>query len=220
MNERIKSIAEAATLLFLRQGYAKTQISHIAKAVGVSVGTIYLDFSGKKEIMQFILKSTIDPKFPERDFERPITDGLFAGLEQEIIQTLERTSADFAAPLENRTVGNCFRSMVEDAFDMLSRYAAGCLFIEKNQFDFKVLAVHYKTYRQKFFETVVKYLQLFMETGELRPLEHVELSAMLIIELLSWWAMDMRYTSFETNIISPELAKQVCLDNILHAYQR
>ena len=50
MNERIKSIASAATTLFLQQGYAKTQISHIAKAVGISVGTIYHDFTGKEEI--------------------------------------------------------------------------------------------------------------------------------------------------------------------------
>ena len=50
VNERIKSIADEATYLFLQQGYSKTQISHIAKAVGVSVGTIYLDFTGKKEI--------------------------------------------------------------------------------------------------------------------------------------------------------------------------
>ena len=54
MNQRIQAIADAATKLFLQQGYAKTQISHIAKAVGVSVGTIYLDFTGKKEIMQFV----------------------------------------------------------------------------------------------------------------------------------------------------------------------
>ncbi len=40
MNDRIKAIADAATLLFLQQGYSKTQISHIAKAAGISVGTI------------------------------------------------------------------------------------------------------------------------------------------------------------------------------------
>lgn len=50
MNDRIKSITDAAACLFLQQGYSKTQISHIAKAVGVSVGTIYLDFTGKRKL--------------------------------------------------------------------------------------------------------------------------------------------------------------------------
>lgn len=63
MSSHINAIADAATFLFLQQGYAKTQISHIAKAVGVSVGTIYLDFTGKKEIMHFILKRMMEPEF-------------------------------------------------------------------------------------------------------------------------------------------------------------
>lgn len=41
MSDRIKSITDAATYLFLQQGYSKTQISHIAKAVGVSVGFVF-----------------------------------------------------------------------------------------------------------------------------------------------------------------------------------
>ncbi len=89
MNSRIQTIIDAATMLFLRQGYSKTQISHIAKKVGVSVGTIYLDFAGKKEIMHFVLKCVIDPDFINHEFNRPITDDLFNDLENEIIDLLE-----------------------------------------------------------------------------------------------------------------------------------
>lgn len=64
-----------------------------------------------------------------------------------------------------------------------------------------------------------EYLAAFIESGKVRPLEQIELSTMLIIEILSWWAMDIRYTSFETQDISPELAKKVCIDNILSAYK-
>ena len=102
MSDRIKSITDAATYLFLRQGYSKTQISHIAKAVGVSVGTIYLDFAGKKEIMHFVLKCTIDPAFINQNFERPITDDLFVGLENDIIAVFEKIGSDFAKHLVNK----------------------------------------------------------------------------------------------------------------------
>ena len=40
----------------------------------------------------------------------------------------------------------------------------------------------------------------------------------MIIEILSWWAMDIRYTSFETQSVPLELAKQICMDNIVSAY--
>lgn len=219
MNERIKAIADAATYLFLQQGYSKTQISHIAKAVGISVGTIYLDFTGKKEIMHFILKCTLNPEFINRDFDRPITDDLFAGLENDIVEVFEKTGNDFAKHLTDNAADYTLEALVSDAFDMLSQYAVGCLFIEKNQFDFKFLAEHYKQYRKRFLETMTQYMAAFIKRGIVRPLEHLELSTTLIIEILSWWAMDIHYTSFETQDISPSIAKKLCLDNIVSAYQ-
>lgn len=220
MQQRIKDIADAATRLFLQQGYAKTQISHIAKAVGVSVGTIYLDFAGKREILHFILKCTVDPGFMDRELERPITDALFTGLDDEIIALFERSGKEFAAHLQSGIANYSFEALVSDAFDLLARYAAGCLFIEKNQFDFPDLAQHYRAYRRKFLDTMAAYMRAFIDQGTIRPLEHLELSTTLIVEILSWWAMDIRYVSFETNDIPADLAKQICMDNLIAAYKR
>lgn len=219
LNTRIKAITEVATYLFLRQGYARTQISHIAKAIGVSVGTIYHDFTGKKEIMHFVLKCTIDPEFFNQEFERPITDDLFAGVEDEIVSLLENTIKDFEKHLENDGDGYSLEALISDAFDLLARYAVGCLFIEKNQFEFKFLADHYKTHRKKFLDTMSKYLTIFINNGTVRPMEHLELSTTLIVEILTWWAMDRQYTSFETSDMPLELAKKICLDNIISAYK-
>lgn len=216
MDKRIQKIADAAVRLFLSQGYAKTQINHIAKAVGVSVGTIYLDFAGKKEIMHFILKCTVSPSFMDRDFDRPITDDLFDGIENEIINLFDELGKEFESNLGNNDYS--FEDLISDTFDMFSRYAVGCLFIEKNRFDFKRLADHYTAYRKKFLKDMMHYIERFIEKGTVRPLENIELSITLIIEILSWWAMDIRYTSFETRDIPAELAKKTCLDNIIHAY--
>lgn len=220
MNQRIERIADAATRLFLQQGYAKTQISHIARAAGVSVGTIYLDFTGKREIMHYILKCTVDPSFAERELERPIKDELFAGLEDEIIAFFQKAEDDFGAHLQDGADAYDFETLISDAFDLLSRYAVGCLFLEKNRFDFKRLAQCYVTYRRNFLDAMMRYIRTFMEQGTVRPLEHLELSTTLIVEILSWWAMDIRYTSFETRDISADLAKQICMDNIITAYKR
>ncbi len=219
MNQRIKSIVEAATYLFLQQGYTKTQISHIAKAVGVSVGTIYHDFTGKKEIMHLILKCTFEPDFINREFDRPITDDLFLGLENDIIAIFEQTGNEFAKHLTTNAADYNLEALVSDAFDMLSQYAVGCLFIEKNQFDFPFLAEHYKQYRKSFMETMTQYMETFTKRGIVRPLKHINLATTMIIEILSWWAMDIHYTSFETLDISPVTAKELCMDNIISAYQ-
>lgn len=218
LNQKIQDIADAATYLFLQQGYSKTQISHIAKAINVSVGTIYLNFAGKQEIMQYILKSTIEPDFMNQEFQRPIQGNLFTDLENEIVLRLEQTAREFSQYLENSSAYT-FEELISDAFDLLSKYAVGCLFIEKNQFDFKFLAGRYKQYRTHFLNTMKQYLILFMEKGLVRSLEDVDLTSTLIVEILTWWAMDMRYTAFETSNISFERAKKVCMDNIVSAYK-
>jgi len=128
-NERIKEIYNAAVKLFLQQGYSKTQISHIAKAVGVSVGTIYHDFAGKQEIMHFILKCTIEPSFLERDFNGPITDKLFIKLNDEIKNEFIKAAEVFSYNLKNVDADYTFENFISDAFDLLERYAVGCLFI-------------------------------------------------------------------------------------------
>lgn len=58
----------------------------------------------------------------------------------------------------------------------------------------------------------------FMEKGMIRQIKNIELTTTLIIEMLTWWAMDMRYTSFETSDIPAAQAKEVCLDNLVNAY--
>lgn len=63
------------------------------------------------------------------------------------------------------------------------------------------------------------YISAFIAQGTICPLEHIGLTTTLIIEILSWWAMDMRYTSFETQDIPMNLAK-ICMDNIVAAYKR
>ena len=219
-NERIKAIHDAAVHLFLQQGYARTQISHIAREVGVSVGTIYHDFAGKQEIMHFVLKCTITPGYLEKDFERPVTDDLFRGLEEEIMQVFRKSAENFSGRLKQGKEAYDFPSLISDAFDMLAQYDVVCLFIENNQFDFPVLARNYREYREHFFAAMTGYLSLFMEKGMIRPLKNKELTTALIVEQLAWWAMDMRYNSFEEHHISLEDAKEVCMDNLVHAYMQ
>ena len=216
MDERIQAIAEAATRLFLQQGYSNTKISHIAKSTGVSVGTIYLNFAGKKEILHFVLQSTIAPAFVQRTFDRPITDDLFTGLEEKIVEAFETVITDFAEHLTDETYS--LEALVSDAFDLLARYAVICLFIEKNQVDFPTLARSYRAYRHQFLEIMAQYITAFVARGMMRPLAQPALTTTLIVEMLSWWAMDVRYTSFETQDIPLSQAKAVCLDNILSAY--
>src|SRR5579871_4201064 len=49
--DKREAIIEAARTLFAKQGYEETTIAEIARAAGVGVGTVYLYFENKRQIL-------------------------------------------------------------------------------------------------------------------------------------------------------------------------
>lgn len=217
---RMRTLHNAAARLFLRQGYAQTQISHIAREAGVAVGTVYHDFAGKEALLRFVLECAMDPAYLDRGLRRPVTAKQFAGQDRRMIRTLEETADAFEQRLDRIAWGYTFQDLLSDTFDLLARYGVGWLFIEKNPLTYPVLTDCYRRCRERFFAAMEKYLKKLQENGQLRDLEDPELTAVLILEQLSWWAVDVRWTAFETRDIPTERAKAVCLGSLLAAYGR
>nr|WP_288974242.1 TetR/AcrR family transcriptional regulator [uncultured Blautia sp.] len=216
-NPKLKEIYGAASRLFISQGYSKTKISHIANEIGVSVGTIYNNFEGKQEIMYFVLKCTVEPGYLEKNFEFPISYKEFIGIEEELIYALQSIGDNFAKNLNNEMY--TFSEMISDAFDVVSTYAVGCLFIEHNQNEIQKLTDYYKIYRKNFFNTIEKYISNFIKNGTVRNIEYKQYAVTMIVEILCTWGMDVKYNLFEKLDIEPEIAKKVCMDNIINAYK-
>ena len=82
------------------------------------------------------------------------------------------------------------------------------------------MAGHYNQRREQFFHTMESYIKGFIEKGEVRQVEDVALTTTLIVELLTWWTMDRKYIPYTENDVSDQMAKAVCLDNIIAAYKR
>lgn len=220
MENRMRSIFDTASHLFINKGYARTQIKDIAKEIGLSTGMLYVYFTGKRDILNFILKGTIDQVFITQEFELPIRSELFDSLDNEIMNAFEENTKAFSSHLDNITEYP-LEQMLSDAFDVISKYGIGCLLIEKNPDDLRKLTVFYKEYRKKFYSQVLSYITQYIQTGTFRRVEHPQYITRLIIETLSWWGMHITNDAYEIQKdISIETAKAVCMDNLLHAYQR
>ena len=216
----MKLIYEAASHLFINRGYPRTQMKDIAGEIGLSTGMLYVYFTGKRDILRFILKCTIQPAFLERDFAYPISGDLFDGLETEIMAAFEENNRRFAGHLSDMGSFPPER-MLSDAFDVIARYGVGCLVIEKNPGDVGSLAEYYREYRRKFFGQILTCVEWYITEGIFRELSHPVYSTQLIVETLSWWGMHVMNDAFELQKdIPPATAKEVCLDNLLHAYCR
>lgn len=72
MNKR-DAIIEAATELFTTEGYETTTIAEVAKRAGVAVGTVYLYFKNKQEIL-YAVKDDWDADFAQLMSEAGLND--------------------------------------------------------------------------------------------------------------------------------------------------
>lgn len=220
MENRMKLIYDAASNLFINKGYARTQMKDIAKEIGLSTGMLYVYFTGKRDILNFILKGTIDPAFITQEFELPVRSNQFDSLDHEIMRAFEENTKAFSAQLEN-IEQYPLEQMLIDAFDVISKYGIGCLLIEKNPDDLESLTAFYQQYRKDFKDHVLSYITKYMQSGTFRQVDHPQYTTQLIIETLSWWGMHIRNDAYEIHKDIPiETARAVCMDNLLHAYQR
>lgn len=220
MENRMKLIYDAASSLFINKGYARTQMKDIAKEIDLSTGMLYVYFTGKRDILNFILKGTIDPAFILQEFELPVRSHQFDSLDHDIMRAFDENTKAFSAHLEN-IEQYPLAQMLNDAFDVISKYGIGCLLIEKNPDDLESLAAFYKEYRNNFKDHVLAYIMKYIDKGTFRQVDHPQYTTQLIIETLSWWGMHIRNDAYEIQKdISIDTARAVCMDNLLHAYQR
>ncbi len=220
MENRMQSIFDAAGHLFINKGYARTQMKDIAKEIGLSTGMLYVYFTGKRDILRFLLKGTITPAFITQEFELPVRSELFDSLDNEIAEAFEQNTKSFSAHLNDIT-NYPLEQMLSDAFDIISKYGIGCLLIEKNPDDLETLTGSYKKYRRNFYDQVLSYITKYMENGTFRQVELPQYVTHLIIETLSWWGMHVANDAYEIQKDLPvKTAKSICMDNLLHAYKR
>lgn len=68
--DNVTKIKEAATYVFSKKGYRETRISDIAKKAGVSIGTVYTNFKGKKELFEILNLPELQEYRPEYSKKR------------------------------------------------------------------------------------------------------------------------------------------------------
>jgi AcrR family transcriptional regulator len=62
---RPEEILDAALAVFTEKGFAGTRLDEVARAAGISKGTLYLYFKSKQEIFEAAIQHTINPRLEQ-----------------------------------------------------------------------------------------------------------------------------------------------------------
>jgi len=191
--DRLDQLADAALTVFGRTGFRLAQMDDIAAELGVAKGTVYGYVTSKEALFALALESVMHPgALPPRPL--PIA----APGEAELLARVRDRIAELGAlpalqaALARRGPADAGRELTgifDELWEMLATTRRGADMIERSARDWPELAeVFYVGFRRQLIASLASYLEQGARRGELRPVEHPEVTARFVLESVVWFA--------------------------------
>jgi AcrR family transcriptional regulator len=218
-HNRLDIIADAATEVFIRQGFTRAGVAQIASAAKVGPGTIYLYAASKDALFDLAIRRALeDPTVWTMALPHPIPDhGAVADAVWRCLQNAAHfpqlwLAADSAPPDDIRKEAG---GIVAELYTWLHRYRRAIKLAERCAGDWPDVA---QLFQRRFWRggvrRVADYLSRRMREGRLPGRRDPLAAAHLLIESLAWMAVHRHWSSEGVELAeesSAETAQQMLL---------
>ena len=215
--QRLAQLMDAAIEVFIAKGYRRTQMADVARAAGVSQGTLYNYVESKEALFYLIIDrgliGAMPPSLGEQKIRTPAPGETIARLRHRIntelrVPELERalmrsSVADPSAEL---------KAIVREYYAAIARLGRGLDLIERSAVDLPELGqLLYVERRRSFVAQLTRYLETRIASGAFRPLPHPATAARLILETVVWFSRH-RHRTPDSAMISDQAALETTVD--------
>jgi AcrR family transcriptional regulator len=198
-HDRIDKIADAATEIFIRQGYAPARISQIAERAKVGPGTIYLYAAGKEALYDLAVRRAMeDPTVWSMTLPHPtpapgaVADALWRCLQNAAHFPQLRLAADSQPPAD---VTDEVQGIVLELYGWLRRYRRAIELVERSAVDWPDVAqVFYRRFWRGGVRRLADYLARRVNEGVLPARGRGVAAAHLVVESLAWMAVHREWS--------------------------
>jgi AcrR family transcriptional regulator len=193
--DRFQSLLEAATAVFLEQGYRRTQIADVASRMGVAKGSIYTYVESKEALFDCALRYADSPD------SIPLPDTLpVATLPPDsTLETVRKRVAEegalpaLVAALSRVRVTDVrveLETILGELYDTLARHRIAIKLLDRCAHDYPELAkVWHREGREGALALLVRYLDDRARRGRLQRFEDSAITARVVLETLVFWAV-------------------------------
>jgi AcrR family transcriptional regulator len=214
--DRFQTLIEAATAVFLEQGYRRTQVADVAARMGLSKGSVYTYVESKEALFDCILRHADGA----RPIERPETLPVATPPPGATLEMLQRRLAEegglpaLDAALSRRRVRNVraeLETILGELFDALARHRTAIKLLDRCARDYPELAkLWYRESREWSLTLLSRYLDDRARRGHLRRVGDGAVAARIVLETLAFWAVH-RHWDPSPQAVDEESARRTVL---------
>jgi len=220
--DALHHLIAAALRVFAEKGYRRTQMVDVARAMGVSPGTLYGYVTGKEALFHLVVDRAFAtdaaPTGPPLPIAPPAPGATLARLR-------ERLAADTALPMlaaamhrsSIRDPRTELEGVVAELYDRIARTWPGIVVLERSALDWPELAhAFYAETRRSLLQRLERYLDARMDAGLLRRVPSNAAGARFVVETIAWFAMH-RHRDTDAAAIDDATARATALALIVNA---
>jgi AcrR family transcriptional regulator len=193
--DRFQALLEAATAVFLEQGYRRTQIADVAARVGLSKGSVYTYVESKEALFDCVLRhaDASEPiELPETlPVPSPPPGATLERLQKRLAE--EGTLPALTAANSRARVANVraeLEAILGELYDALVRHRTAIKLLDRCAPDHPELAgLWYRGGREAALSLLRRYVDDRTRRGRLRRFEDSSVAARIVLETLVFWAV-------------------------------
>jgi len=204
--DRFQSLHATATEILIAQGYGRTQMEDVAKALGVAKGTLYQYVESKQALFDFVLRNAapgVSVPVPDSlplPTPRPGATLRFVREQIEHEGQLPRLQAALATPNPPDPAAE-LEEIVRELFALLSRNRVGIKLLERCSRDYPELhAIWHDGGRHAVVDALGELIASRVRTGSYAPAGDARVSARFVLELVTTWAVHVHWDSAPQDI--------------------
>lgn len=223
--DRLPQLITCAIKIFIEQGYHRTQMDDVAAALGVAKGTLYLYVESKEALFDLAARcADVEPPLPQFT-HLPLPTPKPGSTLEYVRERLARnqTLPALTVALARQRVKDARAELaliLSELYDTLARNRHGIKLLDRSAQDLPELAaLWFDTARGGLIVTLAHYLEIRMHRKLLRLLPDVAVTARLIIEALSFWAVH-RHWDPRPQVVEETVARDTVIQFILNALRK
>jgi AcrR family transcriptional regulator len=192
---RFDELLEAATAVFLEQGYRRTQIADVAALMGLAKGSVYTYVESKEALFDCVLRHADRSGHVELPDELPVRTPPPGATPSLLEKRLAEEGAlpSLAAALSRTRVANVraeLDAILGELYDGLARHRVALKLVERCAPDYPELAsIWYRAGREGALSRLGRYLEDRARRGKVRRFEDGAVAARIVLETLVFWAV-------------------------------